>query len=243
MKNEYIVVLDSGIGGLTVLQELDNCVGGQKFLYLGDNQNAPYGNRTKSDLLELSMLNLSTIPFNDIKAVVLACNTLSVSIRQELQSYIKAPVIGVFPPVEQCMIAGYKTLLLATPTTASKYTGNALLTVAGLPNLAKIIEHKVFSLNDISLQSQLLGLPTKKVKFDRVILGCTHYLFIKNKIFNHFCPQKIISGNKNAVTKLIKLVNCKKSSVNYRRNDIIFCGKNKKLNQKVYFEVVKLLKK
>ena len=80
MNNDYIAVLDSGIGGISVLNELLKLMPNQNFIYFGDNKNAPYGSKNLKTLLELTKSNLDylTSSFN-LKGLVLGCNTLSVN--------------------------------------------------------------------------------------------------------------------------------------------------------------------
>ena len=79
MNNQYIAVIDSGIGGISVLRELIKSFPCEKFLYFGDNKNTPYGNKSKRDLLNLAIHNINILKSYPIKAIVLACNTLSVN--------------------------------------------------------------------------------------------------------------------------------------------------------------------
>ena len=85
MHNGFIALLDSGIGGISVLKELVNRFPNESFLYFGDNLNAPYGNRNKYDMLSLVMKNIDEIKRYPLKAIVLACNTLSVNLIAEIK--------------------------------------------------------------------------------------------------------------------------------------------------------------
>ena len=61
MEKSYVAVIDSGIGGISVLKELIRLMPNERYIYLGDNKNAPYGNRTENDLFSLSMSNINLI--------------------------------------------------------------------------------------------------------------------------------------------------------------------------------------
>ena len=239
MKSNTILLLDSGIGGLFLLDELSLAYPNYNFIYFGDNDNAPYGNLSKARLFSLALSNILSIKDFSIKTVVLACNTLSVSVRSELEHALNLPVIGVFPPVEINLLENQRVLLLSTPVTASKYSNLPNFKAIGLKNLALDIEKNVFSLNKISLLSHLSDFDISKESFDTVILGCTHYNFIKNEILDHFCPKKIVSGESFTVKFLSKILKTPKSLDKTYKNNVLFFGKNAEINSKIYFSVVK----
>lgn len=238
MRKGYIAVLDSGIGGISLLYELEKFLPNEKFLYLGDNANAPYGNKTKEQLLALTKRNIDYLKTYKIKAIVLGCNTLSTNLEREIIDYSGLPVFGVYPPIDEIK-KGEKTLLLATKRTAEKYSENVDLTVVGLEGLAKEIEEKKFDLKSVNF-SQILRKETGWKKVDRigyfhtVILGCTHYNFIKNEILDHFRPQKVISGQYFTAQKVAGWLANNKSLENNRGFSVSFIGAHAKENYAFY---------
>lgn len=241
MENTKIAILDSGIGGLSVLRELDKVLLNTTFIYLGDNQNAPYGNKTIPNLWGLTLNNLELIKEQKVDLLVLGCNTLSVNLIDRIQDYLSIKTIGTFPPVESSIINGEKTLLLSTVATAKKFTNLNGLTICGLENLAGDIETNLFNLDRVNLSEHFRCLHSEKKYFDVVILGCTHYEFLKKQIFNHFQPKKISSGVELAVRQTLKLLKNTKSLENKSQNEVLFIGKSKNLNQRFYKKVVKSL--
>ena len=239
MKENYIAIFDSGIGGLTVLNDLSRYMPYQNFIYIGDNKNTPYGNLSDEKLLRLSMDCLSVLNGYNVKAVILGCNTLSVSIRARLQQYFNCPVFGVFPPVETAIVKKERVLLLATPRTIERYSSYENLTKLALPYLAKDIEENVMQLNKISFKNHLPQKFLDNHTFNRVILGCTHYNFIKNQISDHFCPAKIDFGNHFTSNFVSNFFKNKKTLENCYKNSILFLGENACKNEKIYFQVVK----
>ena len=239
MDSGYIAVLDSGIGGISVLRELENFFPFEHFLYFGDNQNAPYGNRSTRNLLSLTIHNINILKAYPIKMIVLACNTLSVNLITQIQEYSMLPVFGVFPPVESCILSGKKTLLLSTVKTSKKYTNSDLFESVGFYNLASEIESNLFCLEKVNFlnsktNSNLDLSKCKKGEFENVIIGCTHYNFIKNQIFNHFQPHNLLDGTTNLITQMQKVIKKPKSSVNHCKNEILFIGENAKINKLFY---------
>ncbi len=239
MNKQYIAVIDSGVGGISVLNKLVKNFPNQRFLYYGDNDNAPYGNRSRQDLLSLAIHNIDIIKQFPVKAIVLACNTLSVNLINEISEYSNLKTFGVFPPVEHCQANGEKTILLATQRTCDNYKDNELVTTVGFYDLAKQIDKKIFNVNTVNFLSceYISSLDLKNVKkgeFFNLIIGCTHYNFIKNQIINHFRPQKVFDGTECLLLNLSKYIKSGKRLDNYLQNQVLFIGKNAKFNEKVF---------
>ena len=142
MCEKFIALLDSGIGGLTVLKSLQKHFFSESFIYLGDNDNSPYGNRSAYDLTKITLKNIDLIKGYPIKAIVVACNTLSVNILPTIKEYSDLPCFGIYPPVERCVLSKKRTLLLATKLTAEKYVNySSCIDVVGLKDLETDIEN------------------------------------------------------------------------------------------------------
>ena len=239
MDNQYIAVVDSGIGGISVLIELIKNFPNQNYLYFGDNDNAPYGNRSKQNLLSLAIHNIDILKQYPVKAIVLACNTLSVNLIKEISEYSNVETFGIFPPVEKCEVLGKKTLLLATYRTCLNYKNNDLIKTAGFYDLAKQIEDNIFNINNVNLlscrcKSQIDLSNIKKGEFSNLIIGCTHYNFIKKQIIDHFQPQNVLDGTQDLISKMKGyLINTKSLGFYYQKSPL-FIGKNAELNKKIY---------
>lgn len=244
MKKEYVAIIDSGIGGISTLINLNKELKNESFIYLGDNSNAPYGNKSKRELLSIVISNLTQLNFYNVKYIVVGCNTMSLMLKREIEEFSGKKVFCVFPPVESELIKGNKTLLLSTFNTALNYGNVRGLNVYGFYNLASDIENNVGDLSAIDLDGNLknsyskLQPDAKNRPFDVVILGCTHFEFIKNKIFNHFLPKKIISGNFYTLAQVRKYEKKQKKSVKHYRKEILFLGKDGLKNKKFYQKVV-----
>ncbi len=243
MEKSYVAVIDSGIGGVSVLKELIRLMPNERYIYLGDNKNAPYGNRTENDLFSLSMANIDLLKKYNLKAIVLGCNTLSVCLRDKIESYSGVKTFGVYPPIERAVISGEETLLLSTVRTAKTLSKNTLgINAVGLVNLAREIELNAFRLNNVNFAKCLLNsdnvqygcVNLKKGHYKSVILGCTHYNFIKNKIFDHLKPQKIISGEFYTAKSVKSFLEQSKSLEKICRFELLFLGEFAKTNQKFY---------
>lgn len=236
MKNGFIAVLDSGIGGLSVLKSLLEVLPNERYVYFGDNDNVPYGGLSPDNLLRLSMNNLLRLHINfPLKAIVVGCNTLSMTVIDKIRNYFDVPVFGVFPPV--VMDRNKKTLLLATSKTSEEYKKYLSDTVVlPQPYLASQIEKNCFNLDAIDFNNfdfWSMG------DFDSVILGCTHYFFVKNKILDHLKPPNILSGEKYTAIMVKKYLVKTNSLDNTYRNCVLFFGNNADKNKRVWKMVVK----
>lgn len=260
MQKPYIAVFDSGIGGMSVLSQLIKTMPKESFIYFGDNDNAPYGSKTQRELLELMVSNVASVISFGVKVVVIACNTVSTTIFHQLSYYFpNVKFFGIFPPVEINLLHKRKTLLLCTPNTAKNYKASKYLTVLPLKDLAGEIERKMYDLQLVEVEKNLkeavalycknsidhndrakcLNLPTQNMKmivdhrlshFDVVILGCTHYFFVKEKIYDHFRPQVILGGENFTARKVKVFLESSKSLAKTKQNQIIFYGNNAFLN-------------
>ena len=237
MNNLPIGVIDSGIGGLSVLLELDEAFSNQTFIYNGDNDNAPYGEKNNRELLSRAISCIFEMDRFNVKTVVVACNTLSVNVLPDLEYYSQKKCFGVFPPVEKSVALG-ESVLLCTPRTAQNYYKVKGLMVLPLPKLAKDIEDNLFCADNIKLENHVLSAFDHFcyknkiqgvnfydfVKGRTLVLGCTHYVLIKNEFINHFQPQKILTSNEDTVFNLKKYLKNAKSLEKNKENRIFFIG-------------------
>lgn len=238
MTDGYIAVLDSGIGGLFVLKELIRTMPNERYLYFGDSLNAPYGNKSLSQLKEITERNVDRVKSYGIKMLVLGCNTLSTNLRREISDYSGVPTFCVYPPIEYALTLGGKVLLLATLRTAEKYRGLKGLDVVGLKNLAYDVEYNMYNARAIDVEINLSqyasgSFMNLKGYYNTVILGCTHYNFVKNEILDHFQPQNIISGEKFTAKQISKYLQSDKSLVNNKRFELKFLSDCEKIYQKI----------
>ena len=237
MNNQSIAVIDSGFGGLSVLHNLVKNFPNEHFIYLGDNDNAPYGNLSKTNLLRLAIKSIDLVKGYNIKGIVLACNTLSVNLFMEIKEYSGLPTFCTFPPVEKCELENKSTLLLATERTAKNYKTLDNLKVVGLKDLALIIEKNILDLEEFNFSDYFATIEKEnnlKGHYETVVLGCTHYNFVKNQIFVHFRPQNFYDGTENLINVMKKVFQTQKSLLNYNKFGTLFIGNNAKLNEYIY---------
>ncbi len=240
MKKEYILFIDSGVGGLSTLAETIKLVQAN-VLYFADNLHAPYGEHQDSEIFEWlrTIICRLTKQFN-IKLVVLACNTATTSSIENLRKQFKnLTFIGTEPAIKLASDHGAKNAIcLATPTTAKQKRFNSLKNMANgrlrtlaIPSLAMNIEDYLTqnSLNNSTkLLKQIHYISSKCLRHDAVILGCTHYCFIKKQLKDSL-NLPIYDGNFGVAKQILKYApqSSKKTVIKF-----IFSKKEKGLTQK-----------
>ena len=191
--NGYIGVFDSGVGGISVLRELVATLPNEDFVYYGDSANAPYGEKSRDQVVRLSRSIVDRLLDEGVKAIVIACNTATSAAAAELRAdYAHVPIIGVEPALKPATLApGTKRILvMATPITlrldkyqqlAEKWGSDHEVISAPCPGLAARIEQGNLDAPDvIELIGQFIGEYAGNV--DSVVLGCTHYAFVASQI-------------------------------------------------------------
>ena len=148
MEKKWILVIDSGIGGRWTLEKIKKILPNENYLFFMDKTHAPYGNKSKSQLLKIAEKNVtSLLKLYDIKLVVLACNTLSSVCYEHLKrTFVEIPFIKIEPYFEPEIFQNLPTLLLATKSTIKynkrikEYKKYANIYLKGFGNLAKKID-------------------------------------------------------------------------------------------------------
>jgi len=192
-----VLVLDSGIGGLSVVSAFRQILPGLSVTYIADNALFPYGALSEIDLEHrLRELVITTFQDQVFDAVVIACNTASTVVLESLRQFLTCPVVGVVPPVKTAgeLSKSRKIALLSTPGTAnrayiqdllSRFAADCDAFLIGCPNLALLAENKVRGkgVNEMLLRSDISELLDDAAKgVDAVILGCTHFPFLKEEL-------------------------------------------------------------
>ncbi len=202
-----VAFFDSGVGGLTVLQECILRGNGNLFYYYGDNQNAPYGNLSSARIYECTQRALDVFHVLHPAALVLACNTVTAVCAEQLRAQYPFPIIGAEPAIMPACARGGKVLVLATAATCRsekflrlcdrarvKYP-SAELVIHPCPHLAGAIEQGGINA-DFDLSIHISTMPVSSV-----VLGCTHYIYIREQIKEYFsCP--VYDGNFGISTRL-----------------------------------------
>ena len=195
-----IGVLDSGMGGLTVVRELERLLPSESVVYFGDSANCPYGNRSREEILKLSLSMLDFLQRRGIKIAAIACNTISVLI-EELRKHYDFPIVSIIEAACE-YTAGQKlgeVGIFATEFTIQQKLYNTLITslnpgtkVYGQPSrtLAGLVDQGRFDdpAMDAEVRSLLNLLLTAHPELKHIVLGCTHYPIVTD-LFQRAAPD------------------------------------------------------
>jgi glutamate racemase len=191
MDPRPIGVFDSGVGGLTVLHECLVTMPNEDFVYLGDHARLPYGPRLLDEVRAFSREIGSFLERQDVKLIVVACNTATSAALPQLQSELTVPVIGVITPEAHAAVQATRNRrvgLLATQGTvdSGRYASLVRALDAGVafhpvacPRLVPLIESDDPYGEETEEAVREYAAPLKAVSVDTVILGCTHYPLIR----------------------------------------------------------------
>ena len=195
--NQKIGILDSGIGGTTVLTEIKKLLPKEDYIYYADSKNNPYGEKTEQEINEIvDDIVKYLITDKNCKMIVIACNTATTRCMKNLkEKYPNIPFVGTVPAIKVACDNNYKnTLVLATPSTIDSLRTKELIrdnkkhdqeiiliSCEGLANAIEIKNQEKITkiLSDVKDQ-------VKNKKIDSIVLGCTHYPLIKEDINNFF---------------------------------------------------------
>ena len=191
-KEDSIAVFDSGVGGISVLRELVKLMPGENYLYFGDSANAPYGKKTTGQVRELTLQNAEMLFERGAKALVVACNTATSAAIDLLREIFPDRLILGIEPALKPAISQFPTGnigIMATDVTLREEKLQRLMaqfdTAAvhriSAPGLVELIEAgKADDPETEALLTEILAPYAEKL--DALVLGCTHYPFVKNAI-------------------------------------------------------------
>ncbi len=185
-----ISVFDSGVGGITVLEELYKLMPYENYIYLGDSAFAPYGNRSNEELEKRVDKILNRICTVDTKVLVIACNTVTSFMYKKLVDKLDIPVIGViFPTVSYVNTLPFKDVgVFATTKTIENKTYEKMIerNVLSLatPKLVPMIEDDTYKEKTEEIKEMLKPLIENHIQL--LVMGCTHYPFIKTQLESFF---------------------------------------------------------
>lgn len=227
MLKAPIGVFDSGFGGVSVLRDAIKLFPNESYIYYSDNGNAPYGEREEDDITSLSLTCAKYLKSRGVKAIVVACNTATTVCLPALAQACGVPTIGIHPAIEVAsgVTGNGKIAVMATlaTTRAERYqqliqASPCASRIISIPcvGLAARIEQGIFGDDEFDdlLSSYYYSL--QDVQFDTIVLGCTHYNFIKGAIKKYankhlHGPCTLISTNDATLNELADALGYKQS--------------------------------
>ena len=215
LRRQPIGVFDSGVGGISVLRECVKIMPNEDFIYYGDSKNAPYGTKPTEVVRELTIAQVKRFLEIPIKGCVIACNSAtSAAVRVLREMYPNLPLVGIEPALKPASL--YKrdprVLVLATPMTIkeekfknllAKYEDKATIYGLPCPGLMEYVEEGKYDTSEVSNFLEELLAPYRGGVIDAVVLGCTHYPFVKDKISQVLGPGvRVFDGGEGTAREM-----------------------------------------
>lgn len=217
-----IAFFDSGIGGISVLHQALQIMPNEDYLYYADTDHVPYGSKSDQDIVGFVDEAMDFIVKQDVKAVVVACNTATSVAIKSLRAKYHLPIVGMEPAIKPALDyqdeCGLKKriLVIATPVTLrgdklqqllGKESANAVVDLLPLPNLVTFAED--FRFQDQAVKNYLRAelAPFSLTDYCAIVLGCTHFNFFRDTI-KELMPSgtNIIDGSNGTVKHLHHLL-------------------------------------
>jgi len=194
MNNQPIGILDSGIGGLTIWNEIATQLPLESTIYIADSSNSPYGNKDKEQIYRLSKRMIEFLLSKGAKLIVIACNTITVSSLDRLRTdFPEVPIVGTVPVIKTAasMTKNKRIGVLSTSRTAESSYQKDLIDKFALD--CKVFSHGTNELVPLIEKGETSGLEIEKIlkiilakfqkeKIDTLALGCSHFPFLEPEI-------------------------------------------------------------
>lgn len=212
-----IGVFDSGLGGLSVAREIRSFLPAEHLLYAADTAYCPYGGRSLEEIRERSMYVARHLRSRGAKALVVACNTASGAALETLRAELDIPVIGLEPALKPAVERSQRKKIGVMATAATlrtdrfdrlryNYARDVELHAVACPGLVELVEAGQTSGSRV--HEALTGLlhPLIEADVDAVVLGCTHYPFLRDAVAEILGPGVTIVESGSAVARQVKRV-------------------------------------
>ena len=225
-----IGLFDSGIGGTSIWKEIHTLLPNENTIYLADSKNAPYGQKSKDEIIALSKKNTEFLLNQNAKLIVVACNTATTNAIDELRASYDVPFIGIEPAIKPAAKSSetHTIGILATKGTLSSelfsksvlnYPTTKIVEQVGF-GLVQLIEEGKMNSKEMTLLLKSYLEPMVKENIDYLVLGCSHYPYlipqIKKIIPKHIkiidSGEAVARQTKNVLMETNLLSNDKKSS-------------------------------
>lgn len=195
-----IGIFDSGLGGLTVLREIQRQLPQESVLYFADTARLPYGTRSPGEILQFVREILTWMQSQQVKMVIMACNTSSALALEAVQTEFDCPILGLILPGARAAVQQAKRIgVIATPATAAsgaygqairEADPNAQVWEIGCPEFVPLIEQNRLDAPDTYQVAQQYLAPLLARQIDGLIYGCTHYPLLE-PILRQILPPSV----------------------------------------------------
>ena len=215
MKNRPIGFFDSGLGGLTCIPHLMQALPNERIIYFGDPARTPYGSKAISTIRNFSYQIADFLIHNDVKMLVIACNTITSTCLYDLkEKYTNMPIIGIIDPVSkkiaESMDSSHHIGIIGTKVTINhktyidsilSYNSKLNLYDKSCPIFVPLIEEGIIDneIMNLSVKYYLDDFITSN-HIDTLVLGCTHYPLIRENIECLYPNLKIIDPSEEIIS-------------------------------------------
>ncbi len=225
MNDRSIGIFDSGVGGTSIWKEIKKLLPKEDTIYLADSKNAPYGEKTPEQIIQLSIKNTDFLMDEGCKIIVVACNTATTNAIDYLREKYRVPFIGIEPAIKPAALQSRskKVGILATKGTLSSrlFHSTAEMHAKGIKiieregaGLVPLIEQGKIASEEIRYLLQTYLGPMLDEDIDYLVLGCTHYPYLL-PVLRELLPEKVqIIDSGAAVAKQVKAVLEKNDLIN-----------------------------
>jgi glutamate racemase len=217
MDNRPIGVFDSGLGGLTSVKKLADLLPSEQIIYFGDTARVPYGGRSRETLIKYARQDVAFLKTFDLKAIVVACGTISTTAFHTIAAENDLPMFGVVEPASRAAaLATRNNKVGLIATKASIRTGayeryittqNPSIRVFAkpCPLFVPLVENGRFHPGDVVIETMVAEYlqPMKDAGIDTLVLGCTHYPLLKEVIGQFMGPDVTLIDSGAECAKLV----------------------------------------
>ena len=221
MDNRPIGVFDSGLGGLTAIRSLRRILPEEDLIYFGDTSRVPYGNRSRETLLKYARQDVRFLRSFDLKAILVACGTVSTTALPDLQAENDLPILGVVEPT--CLRAAAVTKakrvgMIATQASVragaykrrlAELDGEIQVFSQSCPLFVPLVEGGRFHRGDVVIETVAREYlePMRTLGIDTLILGCTHYPLLTDIIGDIMGPDvTLVSAGEESAFALKRML-------------------------------------
>ncbi|BAJ04152.1 glutamate racemase [Shewanella violacea DSS12] len=213
-----ILVFDSGIGGLTILDEIRLALPNENYIYLFDNARLPYGELGEQELISGSVSLITDFVKNEsVSMVIIACNTASTLILPSLRAALNIPVVGVVPAIKPAALLSKKKHigLLATPGTIKRtythelieqFAGECKVDLYASSELVLLAEQKAAGHPVTQQQLARILSPIYQSELDTLVLGCTHFPILRQEMQEYLGDKiSLLDSGKAVAARVVTL--------------------------------------
>lgn len=217
MSDAPVGVFDSGLGGLSVAREIRAMLPSEHLLYFADSANCPYGGRPLDEIGALTLAAARELIRRGVKLMVVACNTASGAALETLRSTVSIPIVGLEPAVKPAAAFSHSGRIGVMATAATlkterferltrNFARDVSVVTQPCPGLVELVEAGEVGGERVRAVLEPLVEPLRRAGVDTVVLGCTHYPFLRSEISEMLGADVLVLDSGGAVARQVERV-------------------------------------